>query len=427
MYIPYERIGDIINLCCKNENIKKYFYDKKVAQNISYISHNKPRVIKKLRQKLAEKRKLNVIFYVYDETKWKCQSLYDLLLNDGRFEVKIIATKSAAINTDNPTYQSIKDVMKTYEFFKNKGLNVEYGYDIKKNKFIPFKKFNPDIIFYQHPWYVERTQGPVVCSKFAFTAYVPYYFPMEIEGIDKKIDYYLRFHKYIERYYALDKMIETKLKTKMDNKGVNVIAVGYPNLDNFAGNEEGDYVIYSPHWTVGGLGDQFGTFEWSGRFMLEYAKSHPEIKWVFKPHPLLYKALIDTGMMLKEEAEEYYSSWEKIGTKIEDGDYLKWFKKSKMMITDSCSFLGEYFVTEKPLILLMAETSQFKSLNHPILKTYYCAKNLDELKDFLKTLPDNDYMKEKRLEALEKLGLKNNNASQKILSDILEQIGGNNG
>ena len=50
MYIPYESIGNIVSLFCKNERIKAFFYDKKIAQNLKYIEHNKPAVIKKLQK-----------------------------------------------------------------------------------------------------------------------------------------------------------------------------------------------------------------------------------------------------------------------------------------------------------------------------------------------------------------------------------------
>jgi len=424
MYIPYEETGNFLYKILKNESLKNFFYEKKIAQNLKYIANNKPKVIKKLQNKLKHGQKVKVVFYVYDETKWKCQSVYDIFNSDERFEVQILVTKSAAKNTDNPTYQSKDAVLRAYEYFKDKHMKTALAYDFEHDKYIPFKKFNPDIIIYQHPWYVERSQGPVVCSKFALTCYVPYYFPIEIEGSDKKIDYYLRFHKYVERYYVLDKYVENKLKTKMDNKGENVKVAGLPILDYFIDhNDSGDYVIYSPHWSVGGLGLTYSTFDWNGKFMLEYAKVHPEINWVFRPHSILKKSLVDTHIMTEEEVDNYYDEWAKIGLEYVGGDYLELFSKSKMMITDSSSFLGEYFVTEKPLILLMSERSQFSSLKNPILKTYYCARNLDDLKHFLEILPENDYMKEERLKTLTELGLKNNNSAKIIFNDILNMIG----
>ena len=418
MYIPYESIANILRIF-KNQRLESYLYDKKVKQNLNFIASNKPKVLKKLNNKLKNGQKINVVFYCYDETKWKCQSVYDIFSSDSHFDVKILVTKSAAKNKDNPTYQSIKDVKKTYDYFKQKGLSVEYAYDIKKNRYIPFKNFNPDIIFYQHPWYVERTQGPVVCSKFAFTCYVPYYFPFEVGDIDNKIDYYLRFHKYIERYYALDKTVENKLKQKMDNHGVNVKAVGYPNFDYFYKNKkQGDSIIYAPHWSVGGLG-QYSAFDWSGKFMLEYAQNHPENRWIFRPHPILYKSLIDSKLMTENEAKKYYDDWEKLGVISTSGDYFDLFDDSKMMITDSCTFLAEYFVTEKPLIILMSDNSSFKSLEHPILETYYCAKNQEELVNLIDTVSQNDYMKPKRLHKLESLEYFKSNASENIYNDIM--------
>ena len=424
MYIPYEKIGNFLSRFFKSESLKTFFCDKKMAQNLRYIKKNKQEVLKKLRNKLKNKQKINVVFYVYDETKWKCQSVYELLASDERFSVKVLVTRSAAKNSDNPTYQSNEDIIKTYKFFKDKGMNVELAYDIVHQKFKPFKQYSPDIIFYQHPWYVETSQGPVVCSKFALTAYIPYYFPLEVGNIDNKIDYNLRFHKYVELYYVLDKTIEQKFKQKAGDLGSKIRTAGYPQLDNITNTgDTGEYIIYAPHWTVGGTGLKYGSFEWSGKFLLDYAKNHPETKWVFKPHPLLYKTLISSGLMTKEEADEYYNAWAETGVKYEGGDYIEWFNKSKMMLTDSCTFLGEYFVTEKPLIILMAENSPFKSLEHPILETYYCAKNVDELEHYLKILPAEDNMKEKRLSALEKLNLKNNNASKSIVCDILKEIG----
>ena len=378
-----------------------------------------PEVLKKLKQKLKNREKLNVVFYVYDETKWKSQSLYDLFLKDERFNPKVLVTKTACSDKKNSSYISNEDVIKTYNFFANKGVNVEYAFDTKRSKFISFEKFNPDIIIYQHPWYVKTEQGPVVCSEFALTCYIPYYFPIETADIDCN----LRFHKYIERYYILDEYTKGKYLRNNPELADKLKIAGYPYLDRFnSNNNGGEYVIYAPHWTVNGNGLAYGTFEWSGKYILDYACSHPDIKWIFKPHPLLKKALANFEIMSEGETEEYYKKWGEIGIKYESGDYLSLFEKSKMMITDCSSFLGEYFVTGKPLIHLMSDKSQFKDSENPILKTYYRANNLKELQNLLETLPQNDYMKDLRLSTLENIGLKNNCASENILDDIITLI-----
>ena len=225
MFIPYESIGNFIEKFYKNDKLKSFFYDKKVSQNVNYIQKNKQNVLKKLKNKLIKNQKINILFYVYDETKWKCQFVYDIFEKDKRFHPVVIATKSAAKNKDNPTYQTKENVAKTFEYFKQKGYRTELGYDIEQEKFIPFKDFEPDIIFYQHPWYVETSQGPVVCSKYALTAYIPYYFQIEVEGHDDGVDYHLRFHQYIENYYVQDNFIENKIKQKIQNKKVNVKSI----------------------------------------------------------------------------------------------------------------------------------------------------------------------------------------------------------
>lgn len=419
MYIPYEKIGNIFTKIFRSEKIKTFFYDKKVKQNLEYIKNNKPNVIKKIRSKLKNKEKINVVFYVYDSAKWKCQSVYDEFFKDERFSVKILVTKNAVRNVKDSNYQSNSEVQKHYDFFKSKKLNVELAYDIKKNKYIPFKNFDPDIIFYQHPWFVKTSQGPVVCSKFALTGYIPYYFPIEAN----KIDYYLRFHQYVQSYYLLDEYTKKKYELKMDNGGINLKVVGYPHLDYFFKNQGVDegYIIYAPHWTVAEKGLAYSTFDWSGKFLLEYAKNSGK-KWIFKPHPLLYKALVDNNVMSKDEVDDYYKSWGEIGIKYEGGDYLELFNKSSMMITDSSSFLGEYFFTGKPLIHLMSKKSQFQTSDNPILKTHYRVENIEELKEYLKNLPDDDFKKQQRFELFKKMNVNNILSAQKVLNDILSQI-----
>jgi len=416
MFINYEKIGEKLFKLTKNESLKDLFYNKKIKQNCTYIEKNQKKVLKKLRKK----SKIKVGFYIYDETKWKCQSLYDLMENEEKFEPVILVTKTNVLDPQNPSFQTLENLEKVYKFFKDKNMKVEYAY---KGGFIPFKNFDLDIIIYQHPWYVETSQGPVVCSKFALTCYVPYYFPTTTAPID----YHLRFHRYVQNYYVFDEITKKLYAEKMSNKAKNVKVVGQPFLDYFRLNksEEKTYTIYAPHWSICKKSIAYGTFEWNGKFMLEYAKLHPERNWIFKPHPLLFMALINNKIMTQEEAENYYNEWAKIGLKYESGDYLELFNKSKLLITDCSSFLGEYFLTENPVIHLISEfATPYNETINQIIENYYKVKNVEELGILLNYLSKNDPLKSQRIQALEDLGLKNNYAAENILNDLKEILRG---
>ena len=121
MYIPY----DYLYQKTKIKPLKDFFYHKKIEQNCAYISKNKKRVLERLKNKEV----LKVVFYVYDSCKWKCQTIYDEMVNNSRFEPLVVVTRNSAKNLDNPSYQSQEEVMETFEFFKNRGMNVELGYD----------------------------------------------------------------------------------------------------------------------------------------------------------------------------------------------------------------------------------------------------------------------------------------------------------
>ncbi len=402
MYINYNKLTDL-GIC------KSFFYRMKIKQNLAFIKKNKTKVLKRL----ANQTHYKVIFYVYDCAKWKCQSLYDLMEKSKDFTPLIVVTKNAANNIDNPSYQTQEEILNTYEFFKSRGMNVEIGYNFTLEKHIPFKEFEPDIIIYQHPWYVETSQGPVVCSEFALTAYIPY----DIATTNLPSDYNLRFHNYVENFFVFNNSFKEYYSQRMDNKGENIKVAGALALDYFISHppqNEKQYVIYAPHWTVKHEGTiAYSTFAETGKFMLEYAKRNPQFNWLFKPHPMLKKALIDNKIMTKQEVEEYYNSWTE---SCFDSDYFKYFNDSQLMITDCSTFLLEYAVTQKPLIRLVSkDMPEFNTTTEEVVKTYYNAQDIQELEKYLDMIlkEKKDPMKKHRK------GFPTLNTAKQILSNLL--------
>lgn len=404
MYINYNKL-------IETGLFKSFWYTKKIEQNLNYIKKNKTKVLKRLQKQSSYK----VIFYVYDCAKWKCQYIYDLMENMTEFSPLIVVTKNAAKTPENPSYQTEEEILETYNFFKNKNMNVELGYDFVKNKHIPLKNFNPDIIFYQHPWYVETSQGPVVCSEFALTAYIPY----DISTTNLETDCNLRFHNYVENFFVFNEDFKKTYAQKMDNKGENIRVSGAPALDYFIYNKpesKNNYIIYAPHWTVNHKNTiAYSTFAQTGKFMLDYAKTHPEFNWLFKPHPLLKKALIDNKIMTVKEVENYYNSWQNF---CNDGDYFKYFNDSKLMITDCSTFLLEYAATQKPLIRLASkDMPEFNNTTQETVKNYYNAENIEDLKKYLDMilLENSDPLKAKRED---KNSFVHENSSRKIIETL---------
>lgn len=188
-------------------------------------------------------------------------------------------------------------------------------------------------------------------------------------------------------------------------------------------------VIYAPHFSImhPAVKNKFyySTFNYNGQQILEFAKKHPEIRWVFKPHPNLIESLKKMNVTQNTIAD-YWQQWREIGIICETSDYYKLFLESDVMITDCASFLTEYFVTGKPLIHLINPVS----INWPIqamcpmFDTFYKVHDNKELvevfeKIIIKNIDDNFCLRQK---ALSKLNFSNQYAAENIMSDLISSI-----
>ncbi len=368
-------------------------------------------------------QKIKVAFLVSENQKWNCQSVYDAMAASNDFEPMILITGiHHGSNKDfGKYYTSIKE---NYDFFASKGMNVEYAYNLETGEFLPLDSFNPDIIFYQQPWAIHPIQHIPETSKFALSCYVPY----GICVIDCPTDYDQNFYKMLWHQYSINEIIVNHFHSQCKNLPNNYHVVGHPKLDTYLeNNSDGSqgYIIYAPHHSFAPSHLNFATFKWNGQFILEYAKSHPEFKFVFKPHPQLKTRLIVRKIMTEQEVDAYFDEWKNIAVFCNDADYYDLFKKSRLMITDCSSFLGEYFPSKRPVINLKNKNSiGLNPFGQAMTDCYYKAYNLNELQKHLKTLlEDNeDPMKEKRLARLKELNLLNTPSSIRILNLLRHKL-----
>ena len=384
-----------------------------------------------IQHKFAKGKKIKIVFISNECQKWAYDQLYELFQNSEFFEAQVIII---------PRFRGNLKVDKTalsldqnYQFYKQRGINVEYAY--KNNKIINLKKFKPDIVFYQQKWGLPSQYRPKKVAKYALTCFSSYGY--EIENL--KVNYSDDFHKQLFKYFVEHEENVKRYKSYNKENEWNCCVVGYPKLDAYLENTNINYsmywkhpnkikVIYAPHYSVVADDDyNLGTFLENSNFILNMAKNTPTTTWCFKPHPRLKFELINRQIMSKERIEKYYKEWENIGSVYQQGSYIDLFKSSDLMITDSSSFLAEYLPSTKPLIHMVKQArTNLNSLGEIITSEYYVSHNNDELLQAFENIviKQNDYKKSKREKIISEIIDFNESSSHKIYTCLLELIKG---
>jgi len=382
------------------------------------------RRVKEVREKLSRGEKVRVVFVVSECAKWKTQSLYDLMVASPRFEPRIAIT---ALGNWRQIPGREDEMRRTERYFLKRGMNPIVLSEFTTKRQLPLKDLRPDVVFYDQPWEVDKGIMPHRVSCYALTAYVPYFVPTHA---DRPAHYALDFFKGLFLYVQLNDLMCARLLQLMSPAlfAGRLVGLGHTMFDAYylrtRKTSSMRYVIYAPHWAfphpnnVNGL--DISTFLWSGRAVLEFAQRHPDLYWVFKPHPRLRQALVESGVWTPDEVDAYYAEWERVAVCCLDADYVELFCNSRAMITDCSSFLAEYPPCGGAMIHLRSPTERLKlhDLNDELYKTFYTVWNLDEMQIVFDTVlvKGEDPRRESRLDAVRRLGFGDNYAAQNILS-----------
>ena len=374
-------------------------------------------------------RKIRVLFLLNESSKWKCQSLYEALSWHGGFEPMVVAVRA-----DADWKMSAEEFASKYarlkDFCRSRQLRCVDGYSLADDKPIGLDALRPDVVFYSNPWKVAECQQPQNIASFALTCYIPYYVVCyDAPEMDSQQD----FHRLLWRYILPNEFWATYFRKELGRKKIagSMVGLGHPMLDVFstAKNDfkKEDYVIYAPHWSIPGTGcEDYSTFLETGEFILEYAMSHKELKWCFKPHPTLRIALRDNANWPKERIDAYYSAWGKAGIACYDGNYPELFMKSRALITDCSSFLMEYSSTNRPLIHLVSSRCRFPPAppSRNLFESFYVARDKGELVAVLRqVLEENkDPKKDKRESAIRDLNIWHVNSADVIVGYISKSL-----
>ena len=406
--------------------IKSLKQELKNLQDYIEVLDNYEKVLNCLKEKIG-KEKINVIFYSNELQKWTYNSLYKEFEKSEYFEPLVVITPLKRI----PDAEKENEMSKQYDFYKNLGCKVEYGY--KNNEYLNLKNLNPDIVFYQQMWDVPDINKPAEVSKYSLTAYCPY----GSQIAEYKSSYKQNFHKYLWLYICENDLNIKRFESYKKGNSRNCKSFGYPKLDVYIEKRNSDgskywknpekiKIIYAPHHSFGKSNLNLGTFIQNGKFILELAHKYSDkTTWIFKPHPRLKFILEHDKLMNKKEIEKYWEEWDTIGKVCEDGDYWDIFTSSDLMITDCASFLIEYLPTGKPLLRLINKNAlALNEFAMHFISQYYNSHSNEELEKLFVDLAinKNDPKREERKKLISELIDFNEPSAVKIMNYLFTKL-----
>ena len=351
------------------------------------------RIFKISVEKIRRKDKIKVAFVLYDSSTWQGDYLYNLFAEDKRFEPLVFLCMRVDSYKRNITVQ--KELWHQMEQFDSAGLNIVA---LDETALSDIKQ---DLIFYLIP-YADRLPRPFQLTNIkpdTLLAYIPYSF----EVSEKHNAAYTAIVRVAWKQF-FPSMFNLNFYNKKAACGTpQRLFSGYPKLDVFYKNvaefkfnwkmarPDAKKIIWAPHHSIKVKGIGTAIFQWNYQFMYEFAKAHPEISWIVKPHSNLPVNSINGGVFPNSAAyEEYFQKWNDLpNAQVYTGAYYQdIFATSDGLIHDCGSFTFEYQYVDKPMIYLIRDMETFSDLAKEILSAVYTVdgKDLDGIAALIKRI-----------------------------------------
>lgn len=394
------------------------YLDKTANNSLSYFTFNGQRIdrmkfdlweahqalldrIYGLAAETGARHRIQVVFFVADTSLWDVyEPIFRRLQADPDFAPRVYAFRRVDVAPD-------KSADEVGSFFGQRGVPVELaGFD--GQPCLPLDPSRADVVFYTlgsvaYPE-VYRIEN---VSHYARTCYLSYGFLLANEF---EYQFNQDFHHSAWTVFASTSREEELYTQFGKRRRSNVVRAAYPKLELMdrsrrdVPRQRRPLIIWAPHWTVGQSYPRLnlGMFDSLAQPMLGLFVAHPEVDFVFKPHPNLLFALKSTGLMDEAVYSRYLDQLEALHNVAvwKHGGYSDLFLSSHALLTDSVSFLAEYLPTGNPLLFLDREDRiPLSNVGEQLIGMHYKAHNFDDVCSFIedKVLRDRDPRRESRM------------------------------
>jgi len=312
-----------------------------------------------------EPTKIKVVFLVFYYEAWdSLAGIYDLMAADSQYQVTVIS-----IPRRFSLEAGFGEEDEVSAYFDRHGVkHLRFNFEDSFEGLEKISELAPDYVFINYPWQRNYQPGYRVeqLSEFTKVCYVPYYSaPLVVERDHEGV----APHLYTQRSHQLASLIFTQdlniqLAYGETSRGnSHVYLTGTPKIDALVSkvaqgarswplDNLGNFkMIWAPHHSYSPAWLNFGNFTTMFQDMLSFAQAHPTVDVLLRPHPLMFRTLLDREVIPETVLNEWLEKWNALpNTAIDaDDDVALLFAAADLMVTDGISFLGEYpLATNKP-------------------------------------------------------------------------------
>lgn len=336
--------------------------------------------------------KIRVAFLITDPNVWnKQQGIYEAMTADSRFETFLICMTDPTSDTPNAAYSFLS------------AMNLSPMQSLQSGKLLDLRELRPDYVFYGQPYnnYLPRAYRSFVVSKYAKVCIMSYGMTvswnfMEIHPRSFHRDVYLRYAVVREDIeYNRQRFPRLAAKGLQETK-----YLGFPAFDSFlqkkhdpcpsfAFSRNNFRVIWTPRWVTDESLGGSNFFRYKD-VLFDYAEKHPDVDFLFRPHPMALDNFVSTGEMTQTDADAFRkkcSDAPNLSLDIEK-EYAPSFWNSSVLVSDLSSIIPEFFITGKPIIYCNTKQSQQNFLPYfqKILDANYVVNDKKQLCEAIDTL-----------------------------------------
>ena len=363
----------------------------------------------------------------------KLKPVYRQMLTDPRFEPILICVPS---NLENRKLVNDTGKNDTYEYF------LYEGYTQARNAWdgetwLDLSQLKLDYIFYPRPYngFLPPCYDSALVSRYCRICLVMYGMSMTEQIIDTVME--RSFFRYVYFYFAESPYVmarNRKMGALLHKLGLQKsVYKGLPGMEEISAKRDQispawDFslnpfrVIWTPRWTTEPALGGTNFFEYY-QVLLDYAREHEKMDFLFRPHPLALENFQKTGEMTPQQVQSFLDQIRALPNVSLDSqkEYFSTMWGASVLVTDISGIMPEYFVTGKPMIYCASNMPLTPSPHtQTMLEGCYAVYNREELFACLERLAaGQDPLAEKRQRIAESLyGGLNSAPSRGILEEL---------